>query len=249
MPPPKDTNKPPRGQKSVAPARPSKPPPGRFMKLDKDAEAERNARTESDLMGMMLVRVAQAEERAKRAEDSQRALQHAPPVTPPAPDTRIADALAMRVRDLESQLAEMTARLHADAPAALRMSEARLVEVTGKYKEARIRTEKLSNGLAEMRALLADCAGIYEELERRELAIAGIRARSLKDAKELLLRAASGEPGRDPIVPPPLPQVLDVSEVAELIESMRPSSIDEIAREAESLPNGDPGFVHGPLRT
>lgn len=232
------------------------PPPGkgladRLAEVEEDLEAERKARaTESDLIGMMLVRVAQAEERAKKAEDAQRALQRLPPPVVAEPDTSERDALDARVRELEAALEVANTKLRADASDALRDAEDRLAALTATHEETRARAETLSVGLDEMRALLTDCAGIYEELERREMAIAGIRARSLQDARALLLRAASPEPGRARISPPPLPQVLDVSEVAELIESMRPPSIDSIAREAEAAydQDDDPGFAQGPVR-
>jgi DNA repair exonuclease SbcCD ATPase subunit len=94
------------------------------------------------------------------------------------------------------------------------------------------RAASIGAGLKEMRELMLQSAALFDELEERELAISEIRAKSLREARTLFLRAAGK--GDGPAVPPPLPGdkadkgiVEDLSEAAELLEeevraSMRP---------------------------
>jgi len=94
------------------------------------------------------------------------------------------------------------------------------------------RAASISAGLAEMRELMVQSAELFDELEQRENAIGEIRAKSLREARTLFLRAA-GRPDGSPAAPPPLPVakaiMVDLSDAAELLEeevraSMRPRS-------------------------
>ena len=94
------------------------------------------------------------------------------------------------------------------------------------------RAASISAGLAEMRELMVQSAELFDELEQRENAIGEIRAKSLREARTLFLRAA-GRPDASPAAPPPLPGakaiMVDLSDAAELLEeevraSMRPRS-------------------------
>ncbi len=130
---------------------------------------------------------------------------------------------------------------HAAAPAnegEIVRLRAELVEAQAEAKRMRenfemlqTRAGKIGQGLREMRELMIQSAALFDDLEGREKAIAEIRSRSLRDARDLFLRAA----GKDHEVrasgggPPPIPKapIEDLSEAAELLEeevraSMRP---------------------------
>jgi chromosome segregation ATPase len=119
-----------------------------------------------------------------------------------------------------------------------------VAELQGRLQESRAEASKLREslealrkragtigaGLQEMRELMVQSAALFDDLEDREHAIAEIRARSLREARALFLRAAGHGP-----VPPPLPRaaktpVDDLSEAAELLEeevraSLRPKPV------------------------
>lgn len=78
----------------------------------------------------------------------------------------------------------------------------------------------LAKQLQEMRALMAHTAELFEDLDRREQAISEFRSRGLQEARAALLRAA-GPPPRRPS-PPKIEDDVDVSEMIEIVESLRP---------------------------
>jgi hypothetical protein len=150
-----------------------------------------------------------------RAE-ARRTRTDAPPRTlPTGTSASTGDAIDLR-RELEASRAE--ARRMKDSLEALQK-----------------RAASIGAGLKEMRELMLQSAALFDELEERELAIGEIRAKSLREARTLFLRAAGKGDGA--AVPPPLPGdkgdkgdkgiVEDLSEAAELLEeevraSMRP---------------------------
>jgi chromosome segregation ATPase len=86
-------------------------------------------------------------------------------------------------------------------------------------------TEKiLSDHLTELREVMSRVAEIFDELDRREAAIAEFRSRGLQDARDILRRAAAAEKPKPR--PPPIPEVdredVDISEMAEIVQSLRP---------------------------
>jgi chromosome segregation ATPase len=133
-----------------------------------------------------------------------------------APPRPAASGVEGSADDLQREL--HTARAEAD-------------RLRGSLHDLQRRAATIGAGLQEMRDLMVQSAALFDELEEREKAIGEIRARSLREARMLFLRAAGrwqGQPG-----PPPLPGekgiVEDLSEAAELLEeevraSMRPKS-------------------------
>ena len=82
--------------------------------------------------------------------------------------------------------------------------------------------------IVEMRELLTRAAELFDDLDRREQAISEFRSRGLQDARALLLRAGARD---NRITPPPIPipipssaraDEVDISEMAEMVDSMRP---------------------------
>ena len=83
----------------------------------------------------------------------------------------------------------------------------------------------LSTHLNELREVMARVAEIFDELDRREQAIADFRSRGLQDARDILQRSAGLEDSRP--APPPIPMMplgdeVDITEMVELVESLRP---------------------------
>jgi hypothetical protein len=62
-----------------------------------------------------------------------------------------------------------------------------------------------------------DAAAIFEELDRSERSLAAVRSRALQSARSALLRGAAKHPQA-------APRIEDVSDVAELLESVRPGA-------------------------
>jgi chromosome segregation ATPase len=90
----------------------------------------------------------------------------------------------------------------------------------------RKRAGTIGVGLKEMRELMVESAALFDDLEDRERAIAEVRARSLREARALFLRAA-GPGGPPPPLPVPKMPIEDLSDAAELLEeevraSLRP---------------------------
>ena len=145
-----------------------------------------------------------------------------------------AKALEARVGKLEADLATMrTAPMAAKATP----SPARKTQEMASVKEVPIRekVEGMLKRVDSLRELLAAASIELSELNADEVALAKKRTRVLSDACTLLARAL-GESGE---APPPLPPAadsgtlgarlsltpassVDISEVAELVESLRP---------------------------
>ncbi len=88
------------------------------------------------------------------------------------------------------------------------------------FEMLQTRAGRIGAGLREMRELMVQSAALFDDLEERERAIGEIRAKSLRDARALFLRAAgkNDEVGRPPPPPVPKPPIEDLSEAAELLE-------------------------------
>ena len=108
----------------------------------------------------------------------------------------------------------------------LEASRAEASQLRANLDALRKRAATIGGGLREMRELMVASAALFDDLEERELAIAEIRGRSLREARELFLRAA-GHAAIPPPGPVPRMPIEDLSDAAELLEeevraSLRP---------------------------
>jgi hypothetical protein len=136
------------------------------------------------------------------------------------------------IERLEDQLADASSRAKSSDPVA--QTPALKLELDAERAETRRlreivdslrgRAGTIGAGLKEMRELMVQSAALFDELERREHAIAEVRSRSMREARTLFLRAAGQTAG---FAPPPLskPHGEDLSEVAELLEDDGRSSV------------------------
>ncbi len=89
------------------------------------------------------------------------------------------------------------------------------------------RAESVLEKLMEMRTAFMATASALDDLTHREADLAEVRAHILDDAKRILLSTAGMTYEAKLPGPPPLaasrPPAIDISEVAELIESFRPA--------------------------
>jgi hypothetical protein len=133
---------------------------------------------------------------------------------------------------LVDELAEVRSRAKsADPPAQSRALKAELESERAEVRRLRENLDSLRGragtigaGLKEMRDLMVESAALFDELERREHAIAEVRSKSMREARLLFLRAAQQTSGIAPPVPSK-PHVEDLSDLAELLdEDVRRSS-------------------------
>jgi hypothetical protein len=91
------------------------------------------------------------------------------------------------------------------------------------------RAESVLEKLMEMRTALMATASALDDLTHREADLNEVRARTFDDAKRILLSTAGmtydAKLPAPPAVAAPRPPPIDISEVAELIESFRPGPI------------------------
>ncbi len=215
--------------------------------VDRALSDEKEARAAEALeLGEMMARVSLAEGRTRAAQVAADEL-----TLKLEEERRLASEREARYALMRSELDSMRAEAkrartdvpprpvsHAPATGAVNLDrqrselEASLAE-TKRLRESlgtlQKRAASIGLGLKEMRDLMVQSAALFDELEERELAIGEIRAKSLREARTLFLRAAGG--GEGPAGPPPLPGdkaiMEDLSEAAELLEeevraSMRP---------------------------
>lgn len=145
------------------------------------------------------------------------------------------EALRMEIISLEADLQRERKERSEEASMFSRM----LLKVTEAEEEARALRERvaelesalggrgqaeslLARQLKEMRALMAHTADLFEDLDRREQAISEFRSRGLQDARAALQRAAGPPPPRPAAVRPTVDDDVDVSEMIEIVESLRP---------------------------
>jgi hypothetical protein len=126
-----------------------------------------------------------------------------------APPSRVPPSLAPRGAGVD------------ELPGELAASRAETKRMRDSLESLQKRAITIRAGLAEMRELMVQSADLFEELEKRELAIGEIRSKSLGQARTLFLRAA-GITDKIPGGPPPLPDsraiIVDLSDAAELLE-------------------------------
>ena len=148
------------------------------------------------------------------------------------------EALRFRVVSLEAELDRERRERSEEAELFSRM----LLKVTEAEQEARTLRERvielenavggkgpkekvLSDHLNELRSVMEHVAEIFDDLDRREQSISEFRSRGLQDAGNVLRRAAGAEkkkPTPPPIPAPPPQDEVDISEMAEMVESLRP---------------------------
>lgn len=176
-------------------------------------------------------RARRANERARDAEEGYRKLQMEL-VAARDESQALRDELAAmskKVVALERELEEARAEKPRPPSAAPKASA---------EAELRAQVEQLVKQVTDLRELLAAAAKELSQLHADEVALSAKRTRILGDACTLLARAV-GATGQ---APPPIPNVasralearltvhpvVDISEVAELIESLRPPSTPDV---------------------
>jgi hypothetical protein len=205
--------------------------------LDRVLAREREARAEDAVeLGEMMARVSLAEGRTRAAQEAADQLATQLEEERRAGSEREARQALMRT-ELETLRAEVT-RSRAERPAgateepeATRAEASRLRESLAALQK---RAAVIGAGLKEMRVIMVQSAALFDELEERERAIGEIRARSLREARAVFLRAAGQEQemsGAPPVPARDKPLIEDLSDAAELLEdevrrSMRPERTD-----------------------
>jgi DNA repair exonuclease SbcCD ATPase subunit len=151
------------------------------------------------------------EKRIAELEERLRSVTKGKPTRPDMPAARA--SRAPPASDGDDEVSSLQAKLEEARADAGRMRE--------NFEMLQTRAGKIGTGLREMRELMVQSAALFDDLEQREKAIAEIRAKSMRDARELFLRASGKdqEIGRPPPLPaPPKAPIEDLSEAAELLE-------------------------------
>jgi colicin import membrane protein len=159
-------------------------------------------------------------------ENKLRAAEAAPPPAAAGPPAPVTPASVATAKDsVEDSSADDVATLRAK----LEEARAETRRMRENFEMLQTRAGKIGAGLREMRELMVQSAALFDDLEEREKAIGEIRAKSMREARGLFLRAAGKdhEVGRPPPLPSEKAPVEDLSEAAELLEeevrsSMRP---------------------------
>jgi chromosome segregation ATPase len=150
------------------------------------------------------------------------------------------EALRFRVVSLEAELdrerRERTEEAELFSKMLIKVTEAeteartlreRVVELENALGGKGPRERVLASHLNELREVMTRVADVFDDLERREQAIAEFRSRGLRDARGALRRAAGAEKappaaGGTPSIPVDA-DVEDVSEMVEIVASLRPA--------------------------
>lgn len=204
-------------------------------------KAERDA--EALMMGEMLARHAAAEAESKAARSD---------VDAADARARVAETRARELEDHARMLADRVRELEANA---LRLRSVRPPPPSAPGGPSTLRNDGatsaqvLEKRLFALEELCADAAALFEELERREEAIAEMRSAALAQARGALLRSIGREPAPRP-KPPPIPTApsrgqradaagaaVDVSDLAEMYESLPPTPSSSSV--VTSAPNDD----------
>ncbi|MBX3192965.1 MAG: hypothetical protein KF819_38630 [Labilithrix sp.] len=207
--------------------------------MGSESEVERALRVEKQERAEAEERAKRANERAKEADEAYRRLQL---------DLVAAKDEALAARQDAQKALERVKELEAavetlkDLAAAARKKTTSTPPAKSAGAPAHAEVEQMLSRIADLREMLANASNDLSQLHADEVVLSKKRARTLADVCAILARAVGATRGAQALegaAPPPLPSaalearlsvapVVDISEVADLIESLRPPKAPDV---------------------